>query len=191
MKGKNWTQTHTWVNTVQTLDRCRHHQGTTKSWKRTDPSPVSSEGARPYWYLDFRPLVSNTIRKYISVVQTHLVRGTLLQWPQQSMNIWSTNQSCWFHISIKILEYVWLLTLGSFLDFASHKEVFIGKALASPWFQYSWHKFILHWLKKNTVKGEKLMAGWAHPGWLTTEKPIYLLQVNTQGNSTLESLSLH
>lgn len=190
MKGGNWTQTHTWVNTVQRMEGCRHQQGTTKRWKRTDPSSVSSEGAWPYWYLDFRLLVSNTIIKYISVVQTHLVRGTLLQWPQQSMSIWSTNQSCWLHISIKILEYVCLLTLGSFLDFASHKEVFIGKALVSPWFQFSWHIYFTL-TKKNIVKGVKLMAGWAHPGWLTTEKPIYLLQVNTQGNFTLESMSLH
>lgn len=76
------------MSTRQRLEQLVHKPsvvGATRNWKRQeDASPTASEGAWPYWHLDFEFLLSRTMKEYVYFVLSHPVGGTWLQQPQDT-----------------------------------------------------------------------------------------------------------
>ena len=97
----------------QNLELGRHKPGCVEyCWQpqeagrdRKDSSREPPEGAKPWWHLDFRLLISRAVREYISVVVSHLVWSNLLWQPLET----NTATFTFLSFSPSLLIYVYKL----------------------------------------------------------------------------------
>ena len=97
-RGKDWSD----VSTSQRIPRTVSNHKKQGERPRTDPSPATQEGIKFCLHLDFRLLVSQTMRQYISVVLNHPIFGNLLWQPKKT----NTGTSPQIHSAMIIIQTV-------------------------------------------------------------------------------------